>query len=164
MTRLVDTIRAVGLVVDERFQWLGATRDFEVGKFGCLEIKSYKQFEKLGKWLDQMLVQVYVSNSQSGGKKNYNVLVQVRLSESQSPFVSLAPEEMVRWWRLGVLRMKLEIVTLDETLESQAERKAFVAELKLPEDTIPTVTHFTSEAFEANQLTKVAEAYAHTQS
>ena len=90
--------------------------------------------------------------------------MQVRLSESQSPFVSLAPEEMVRWWRLGVLRMELEIVTLDETLESQAERKAFVAELKLPEDTIPTVTHFTSEAFEANQLTKVAEAYAHTQS
>jgi len=69
MTRLVDTIRAVGLVVDERFQWLGATRDFEVGKFGCLEIKSYKRFEKLGKWLDQMLVQMCVSNSQSGGKK-----------------------------------------------------------------------------------------------
>ena len=57
---------APGLTIHEALQWLAATRDWHIGKYGCIEVKSYKRFEKFTKWLCQLLVQLYVYNSVSG--------------------------------------------------------------------------------------------------
>ena len=62
-----------GLVVSESYPIIGATRDFEVGKYGVVEVKSYKRFEKVKKWLDQLAIgaQLFVFNSESGPRRRY---------------------------------------------------------------------------------------------
>ena len=40
---------APGLRIDDLLQWLAATRDWHIGKYGCIEVKSFKRFEKFTK-------------------------------------------------------------------------------------------------------------------
>ena len=152
---------APGLTIHEALQWLAATRDWHIGKYGCIEVKSYKRFEKFTKWLCQLLVQLYVYNSVSGPRRRYVLLMQLRFGEAQKPFEQLCVADVLRKWRMGLLQMRLHIVTMDETPESKAERVAFIASLQLPKELMPEVTHFTRAVFEAEELPKIIEAYAH---
>ena len=100
-----------GLVIHALLQWLGATRDFHIGEHGCIEVKSYKRFESYTKWLCQLKTQLYVHNSVCGPRRRYVLLMQLRFGEAQQPLEQLSVADVLRKWRLGLLQMRLHIVT-----------------------------------------------------
>ena len=149
--------RAPGLVIDGARQWLAATRDWEVGEYGLVEVKSYAKWITTlpfnGVFRDQVLTQMFVWNSASGKRRRWTLFLQLKLSAAQSAFAPFNIEKVLQWYRSGVLRARFHFVTLDETPESKKELDAFIEQLGLGPDEY-TRKDYSSADFLKDQVQK----------